>query len=305
MSNNYQFLDAYGSVQTAATSIVNGAHQPLIQVASIVGGLPVTFSGSPSVSGAFTLVGGFSSVSGVGLFNTNHVGSGSILTIVPGSVATVPAPGSVSGVGVFNVNPIGNGSVITVPQPASVSGVGLFNVNHVGNGSVITVFSSPSIVGTYAEDSGHIDGDKGFFVLGVRNDNVSSFASANLDYTPHGLDAAGRVLVKPFAPEESRISGYSSVNGTSVTTAISAPGTGLRNYITDVEVANTGSVATLVTFQDGAASVIGFTIAPATGGSNIVGMAMPMRTGTNTTFDFKAATAASTLYVTARGFKAP
>lgn len=246
------------------------------------------------------------------MFNTNHIGNGSILTVIPGSVATVPVPASVSGVGIFNVNHTGNGSILTiipgsvatVPVPASVSGVGTFNTNHTGNGSVITVWSSPSIVGTYAEDAGHTDGDRGLLQLGVRNDNVASFTSANLDYTPQGLDSAGRVIVKA-APEEARISGYGSVSGTSVTTAIAAAGTGLRNYITNVEVANTGSVATLVTFQDGAASVIGFTIAPANGGSNIPTPLMPMRTGANATFDFKAATASSTLYVTARGYKAP
>lgn len=311
MADNYQFRDAYGSVLTAAATEVSGALQPIVRVAgSIISvGSSVT---NQSVSGTVVLGGGQSSVSGVGVFNVNHVGNGSVLSIIPGSVATVSSPASVSGVGLFNVNNVGNGSILaiipgsvaTAPYPASVSGVGVFNTNHIGNGSVITVWSNPSVAGTYAEDTTHSNGERGIFVLGVRNDTVASFVSANTDYGPIGTDSAGRVMTI-VAPEESRVSGYGSVNGTSVTTAIAAAGTGIRNYITNIEVVNTGSVATLVTFQDGAASVIGFTIAPATGGSNINTVQMPMRTGANTTFDFRATSSPSTLYVTARGYKAP
>ncbi len=303
MSDNYQFRDAYGSTLTAAATDVSGALQPIVRIAGSVIAVNSATT-NQSVSGTVVIGGGQSSVSGVGVFNTNHIGNGSVIT--------VPQPGSVSGVGLFNTNLVGNGSVLvvvpssvkTAPFPASVSGVGLFNIDPVGSGSVITVWQNASVAGTYAEDSAHADGNRGLFALGVRNDTVASFTSASLYYSPVGTDSAGRVMTI-VAPEESRVSGYSSVNGTSVTTAVAAAGTGIRNYITNVEVANTGSVATLVTFQDGAASVMGFTIAPANGGSNINTVQMPMRTGTNVTFDFKATTAASTLYVTVRGYKAP
>ena len=304
MANNYQFLDAYGSVQTAASSVVAGAHQPLVQIASMVGGLPVTFSGSPSISGAITIV-GTPSVSGtvgasiIGLTPVGlNVGGSPVSTANPVAVQP-PASGFLPVTVVGSVISQQQGSVLVAQQTSpwvvgtssvqvvgvmpdqSVSGVGLFHTNHIGNGSVIAIDQV------------------------TRNDAVASFLG--VDLTPRYMagDSAGRILGKPFAPEEARIGGYASVNGTSVTTAIGAAGTGLRNYITDVAVANTGSVATLVKFQDGAASLIGFTIAPATGGSNIVGMATPMRTGANTTFDFVSGTASSTLYVTAFGYKAP
>lgn len=301
---SYQFVDAYGSVLTADSSFVSGAVQrPIVNVGSIIGGLTATISGSISPS----------SVSGVGVFNTNHVGNGSILTIVPGSVATVPSPASVSGVGIFNTNNIGNGSIFTVslgsiataPSPASVSGVGLFNVNHTGNGSVITVFSNPSIAGTYAEDSAHADGNRGIFSLGVRNDAVASFVSADLDYAPLGVDSAGRTLTKPFAANEALVQGVGSTVNIARSSLIGVSGTGLRNYLTDILIANTGSVATLVSFSDSDGSVIGKTIAPATGGSNIH-LAMPMRTGAlNSQIEFTAATAVSVLHVTGFGYKAP
>lgn len=170
----------------------------------------------------------------------------------------------------------------------------------------ITTLQNASIAGTYAEDSAHTAGDRGIFTLGVRNDAVASFTSANLDYGPVGTDSAGRTLTKPFAPEESRVYGVASTVNTNPSSLLAAAGAGLRNYITDLWIANTGSVATLVSFRDVDASIIGKTIAPAGGGSNIIHLGTPMRThALNSQVEFTAATAASILHVTAFGFKAP
>lgn len=142
--------------------------------------------------------------------------------------------------------------------------------------------------------------------MGVRNDNVASFVSANLEYGPQATDAAGRGLTKPFAAEEARVEGYASTVNVSVTTLVAAAGAGIRNYITDVWIANTGGSATLVTFKSGGgASVLGYTIAPAGGGSNLQGLQTPIRTGANETFDFQATTGTSVLYATVKGYKAP
>lgn len=319
MADNYTFRDAYGSVITAASKDVGGAQQPIVQINSALGSLPVSLNG------------GSASVSGVGVFNVNPVGSGSVITVLSNSsvaalqgtnpwvisnpsvqvVGQMP-PQSVSGVGLFNTNHTGNGSILvvvpgsvaTVPSPASVSGVGLFNVNHTGNGSVITVWPTPSIIGTYAEDSAHANNAPGLFVFGVRNDTVSSFVSNDTDYTPTALDAAGRTLVKPFAPDQATIRSVSSTVSTNITSLFGVAGTGLKNYVTDLLVANTGSVATLVSFRDGDASVIARTIAPATGGSNIR-FNVPIQTGGfNQPVEFSTNPAVSILHVTALGYKA-
>jgi hypothetical protein len=48
---------------------------------------------------------------------------------------------------------------------------------------------------SYAEDAGHVSGDRGAFILGVRNDSAgTTFTNSNGDYSPIGLDSAGRVL---------------------------------------------------------------------------------------------------------------
>lgn len=361
---NYKFLDAYSSVITAASSTIGGVEYPVVQVsvmptssvsgqvgASIIGLTPVTFSGTPSISGAVTVVGN-PSVSGtvgasiIGAVNVNPSSvevlnpvsilavtqsgawSASLVGTIPGSVVAFQGTpewtvkSSISG-GIF---PISGSVAATITNSALTvdQGTGFGSVaSHIKSGSVIAVLGgntsvlavqsgafnvglvAPSIVGTYAEDAGHTTADKGVFTLGVRNDAVASISGSNLDYTAIGTDSAGRTLTKPFSPEESRVEGYIALTSTSVTTLVAAAGAGLRNYITDVLIANTGAATTLVTFKDGLGSILGYTIAPTTGGSNIVGMATPIRTGANATFDVQAATASSTLYATVKGFKAP
>lgn len=263
-----------------------------------------------AVSGSFS--GGNSSVTAFQGGAWSASVSGGYVNVI-GSVATVP-PSGVYITSVVNTTPssmLVGASIIGLtpvsPTPSSVfnyqAGTTITSIS--GTITIGAITSGASIVGTYQEDLGHTSGDRGLFTLGVRNDAVASFASADLDYTPHALDSAGRGIVKLYAPEESRVEGYNSVVSGSVTTLVAAAGTGLKNYITDIMIANTGSVATLVTFKDGAASILGYTIAPAGGGSNIVGMAIPMRTGANATFDFQAATSSSVLYATVKGYKAP
>lgn len=240
MPNNYDFIDAYGSVITARSSITSGsAHEPYVQITSFLSTVPTTFSGSPSISGAVTIVG-------------NPSISGTV------NIGTMP------------------GSVVAFQGGTQVS-------------SVVSSTPSSLLTGNY----------------GHRNDNVASFLGGNLTWNPVATDSAGRVLSKPFAPEESRVEGYASVVSTSVTTLVAAAGAGLRNYITDFWLANTGATTTLVTFKDGAGSILGYTIAPTASGSNSPGLATPIRTGVNASFDFQATSATSILYATVKGYKAP
>lgn len=231
MANNYQFLDAYGSVLTASSSVVAGAHQPLVQIASVLSPFPIIQTGVviTSISGAITV--------------------GSLL-------------------GVVNAN--------------------------VG-----------SIIGTYAEDSVSASGDNGLFTLSIRNDSISSFVSANGDYAPNAVDSSGRRLTKPFAPTQSEVRGLGSVVGVASVFLVAAAGAGLKNYITDVTVINTGATASRVDFTDGDGSILGRTIAPAGGGSNIIGMQIPMVTSVNQPFNLSAATASSVISAYAYGYKAP
>lgn len=257
-------------------------------------------------------------------FPVNQNVSGSVVTFEAGTrmtsiVSTVPSS-VIVGASIFGLPPVNvtntnlnvGGSVVAF-QGAGWSGsvaATITNTNVNVSGSVVAHQGTnpwvvQSIVGTYAEDASHTTADKGLFILAVRNDAVASFVSANLEYSANASDSAGRPLVKPFAAEEARVEGYHSVVSTSVTTLIAAAGAGLRNYVTDVWVVNSGASDSLITFKDGAGSILGYTIAPSGGGSNLIGLQTPIRTGANATFDFQPTTASSIIYATAKGFKAP
>jgi len=50
--------------------------------------------------------------------------------------------------------------------------------------------------GTFAEDSAHVSGNTGSFVLGVRNDSNAAMTSANGDYSPVAVNSAGAVAIQ-------------------------------------------------------------------------------------------------------------
>lgn len=309
MPNNYQFLDAYSSVLTAASSLIGGAHQPIVQIGNA--SVPVTFTGASSVSGTVgasvvgqlpggvALLGSVVALQGTTPWQISSVYgnfSGSVLaqqlgTNISSVVNSIPSS-LLAGASIFGQLPAGTAVLGSI---AVLQGTNPWNISSVyGNvsGSVMSFQAgtwTPSAIGYL-----------------LRNDAVASTLGADLTYGPGTRDSAGRVLSKPFAAEESRVEGYASTVNVNANSIIAAAGTGLRNYITDVWVANTGAAATLVTFLSGGGiSVLGYTIAPAGGGSNLPGLTTPMRTDANSTFDFKATTGTSVLYITAKGFKAP
>ena len=325
----YQVIDAYGSVISIESSVALSGERQVVTIGSTLGAIPTTFSGNitigsilssnvpnQSVSGTVNIVGTASVqvISGTGVIGsitalqgTNPWVIGNSSVMLTQGINTIGSVATIQG-----TNPwvIGNSSVMLTPGINAIGSVATLQgtnpwITQPTSGSVLTIWSTPSIVGTYAEDTAHVDGQKGIFVLGVRNDGVASFASANLDYTPMGVDSAGRGIIKPFAPEEARI--QSVISATAGTTSLlAAGGAGLRTYITDAFITNTSSTATIVSFIDGDNSVMGRTIAPATGGSNMVGLATPMRTGGfNHIIQVQMVPITSTLGVTALGFKAP
>jgi len=326
ISGTPTFLQLAGSILATSASISPPANQSVSGTVDIgiIPGSVVAFQGGAHTTSVVGTVAATQS----GAWTTSVVGNvGQIGTVITSLVSTVPSSVLV-GASIIGVTPvtlnatrpsisgtvlIGNtstnvsGSVIAVIlSKPSISGTVAATQQGTWATSIVGVGVIASIPGTYAEDAGHSTTNPGLFTLGVRNDAVASFTSANLDYTPFGLDSAGRTIIKPHAAEEARVEGYVSLTSTSVTTLVAAAGAGLKNYITDLWVANTGSVTTLVTLTSGGgASVLGYTIAPATGGSNLIGLATPIRTGANETFGVQAGAFTSTLYATCKGFKAP
>lgn len=275
--------EAVGGLQYQQIQIYGGGGSSVLSVnpdgsfkASIIGTPTFTLSGNPSVSGTV----GASIIGTVPVTQSGTVIS-SIVSSIPSSVLV--------GASIFGQLPAGTaviGSVATLQ----------------GTSPWITDFAqSPSIVGTYTEDAGHTSANKGIFTLGVRNDTLSSITSADGDYSPIATGPSGET-VTANAPITQWIRGTADlrvVQGASVTT-IAAQGASVFTYITGVQLSNMGSASVLVTFGGGLGSILGYSIAPAGGGSNIL-YPNALRTGENSAFTASISGTASVL-VSAQGF---
>ena len=269
--------------------------------ASIFGQLP---AGTAPLGSVATLQG---TNPWVTTFGNSSILAGQIGTRITSIVSTVPSS-VIVGASIFGQLPAGTAAIGSV---AALQGTNPWittfsnsSVLAVPVGSTITIQQANSIVGTYLEDAGHTTGDRGLFVLGVRNDAVASFVSANLEYTPNALDSAGRIIGKPFTSEDGTIISYTGSVVSASVTLIQVSAVGLRNYVTDYWVANTGSVTQLITFRDGSTSTLGYTVAPAGGGSNSQGINIPLKTAPSQDLAFTATGTSSVVYMTVKGYQA-
>ena len=203
------------------------------------------------------------------------------------------------------------GSIGAITSTVTITGnVGLSTgTNTVGSIGAITGSVVPGTAAANlgkAEDAGHTTADTGVMSLGVMNSALAALSDTTLDYTPIATENTGRVLVS-VAPTAAMTRGTNSMTTAGSMSVVAAAGGSLKNYITDIQIANTGGTATLITFQDGnggGAAALGFTIAPAGGGSNIH-LTTPYVTSANTAFFVAVASASTTVYASAQAFKAP
>ena len=121
-------------------------------------------------------------------------------------------------------------------------------------------------------------------------------------------DLVGKLIVLPYANPENFVSGAitTAMTGTTSTSLVASPGTGLRNYITQVTVSNShATVGTDLILQDGSGGTTLYTIpaAAAYGGAAIT-FPTPLRQPTTSTALFCAnVTTGSSIKVSASGYK--
>lgn len=278
-------------------SVISVTPSSMLVGASIFGQLPagtatigaVTAPAGSIISttnpaGSVTAVlGTFSTPAGSIQSTTNPAGSVTAVRTDNASVITTQPAGSVMAVNATQPA----GSLMTVINPAgSVTGVR---------------FDSASLIGTYAEDSAHTSADKGFFVLQVRNDTMSSITSTDGDYSPIAVGPVGEVIVAP-APINKWISAQTSIMyGVSVQ-AIATQGASVFTYVTGLQIANDSATFSRIKVTGGLGSVLAWTVAPANAGSNIV-YNPPLRTGENSGVSVSIS-GVSSVYATLQGFSA-
>lgn len=219
-----------------------------------------------------------------------------------GSVATLQGTTPWINTNVGSIITTNIGSVITVLQSSSIIAINAGSVIAVPSGSTIGVWQNASIAGTYAEDAAAATGDRGIFVLGVRNDTLSSVTSADGDYSSFVLGPSGEHIVAN-APFTKWVQGTADLRGAGSTgvsvVAIAAQGASIFTYVTGVQILNLGSASVLVTLCS-TGSTLGYTIAPAGGGSNIV-YPNALKTPANGTFAASLSGVASVM-MSAQGF---
>jgi len=166
-------------------------------------------------------------------------------------------------------------SVFGIPNPLPITGsvqgtitalVGSTSVVQQGISRTSVISSTPSSMLVGASVFGipnplPITGS----VQGTVNNVITSIATAN-----GGLPINSSLTDRIQGSADLRV-----VQGASVV-AIAAQGAGVRTYIDHVQVSNYGSASVLVTIADNTTSILGYTIAPAGGGSNFDCMYRPV-----------------------------
>lgn len=304
------FTTPAGSVQSTTNPAGSVGAQIAYQLAgSILATSATVLPGS--VSGAITAPPG--SIMSV----TNPAGSvgaqiayqlaGSILatsaTVLPGSVsgAITAPPGSVMAVRTDLASVITTQIAGSIMATSAIQPAGSLMTVVTPAGSVqAVIFGNASLVGTYAEDAPATSGDKGFLVMGARNDTLASVTSADGDYSSHVVGPSGELIAAP-APFTKWIQAQSSVMyGTSVQ-VMAAQGASIFTYITGVFIANDSATFSRVKVTGGLGSVLGWTVAPANGGSNMPIGPVALKTGENSGVSVSIS-GVSSVYVTMTGF---
>lgn len=294
-------------IGTRITSVISANPSSMLVGASIIGLPPVNVTNFPTtqnVSGSVAawLQSSNASVITVGTAAANQSVSGTVGASVIGHAPVVIVGGSIAASFTPPANQSVSGTVGVTQQSTWIASV-FGNVSVIGTVPVTQAGTwATSIVGApvVIEDSGHGTGaNPGLFNLAVRNDTLSSVTSADLDYSPYTVGPVGETIVAN-SPITKWVSGQTSIfSGVSVV-AIAAQGASIFTYISGVQITNVGAAVSLVRFTGGLGSVLGWSVAPANGGSNIV-FANPIKTGENSGFS-ASISAGGSVYLGVQGF---
>ena len=247
---------------------------------------PVPVSGTVTITdgaGAVTVDGTVAVSSVAGTVTVD--GSG---VTQPVSAAALPLP---TGAATSAAQTTGNSSLSSIDGkvPALGQALAADSVPVVLTASQVTTLTPPAAITGFA--------------TAVKQPALGTAGTASADViTVQGIASGTALTVTSTPSTATAVRGSSSATGTSDTSVIAAAGSGLKNYITSISIANTGTATSLITLKDGSGgSTLLTTLAPALGGSNIT-LPVPIATTANTALYFACGTAATTIYITAVGY---
>jgi len=245
---------------------------------------------------------------------TNNIGDVDVLTVN----GVAPAFGSgVRGATVQRVTIATDDSVpvtiASVPSHA-VTNAGTFATQE--SGGALTALQIMDDWDNGASDGASVSGDVAHGTadagepvkIGGKALSADPTAEATGDRVNALFDLIGRQVMFPYSLKENLVSGAitTAMTGTTSTSLIGAPGSGLYNYITQITVSNAhGTVGTDIAIQDGSGGTTIYTIpAAAVYGGAVVTFPAPLKQPTSNTALYCAnVTTGASTKVSASGFK--
>jgi hypothetical protein len=230
------------------------------------------------------------------------------VVISSGTITTVSAVTAISTALPAGDNNIGNVDIVTVPAPLSVTGGGTeaaaLRVTVASDSTgVITVDNAGTfaVQAACAGTAAHGDAVAGNPLLTATEARSSEGTAVdNGDVVRLMADLVGKLINQPYAPSDLHWQNDGSKTDTSDLALAAAAGAGVRNYITDIIIANSSSTDTTAILKDGSTEIGRFPV-PANGGV-VHRFGIPLRTTANTTLNIASAASVSTMYFTASGY---
>jgi hypothetical protein len=139
-------------------------------------------------------------------------------------------------------------------------------------------------------------------LLMERDDSLDEVAHIEGDWTQARANARGALWVTLDQNDVATIRSVTTVVDGSSTSAISAAGSGTRNFITDLECANSSATDVTVDIRDGTAGAVLWTISCPAGGGNNRAFSKPLRGAQNTAVAVDPSAAASSVIVSLHGY---
>ncbi len=202
------------------------------------------------------------------LDNTNRVPMTNLVNVNGGGAVT-----NMTGAGIYQVD-VAALSYIYVFASAYTSGAANVTLSPTDNTGVVAIDGgSVSISGTSsitpgvsaanlgkAEDAVAASGDTGIANLGVRVPATpAAQTSAAGDYGMLAVDAEGKLIASQYSATDHYWQSTALTLSTTTSTAVkAAAAAGVRNYLTDIDIANTSATGVRVDVLDGATVIASF-----------------------------------------------
>lgn len=153
-----------------------------------------------------------------------------------------------------------------------------------------------------AEDAVAASGDTGVATLGVRIPTTpAAQTSAAGDYGTQAIDQEGKTVVTPYAGMEQSWQTNPVVLSTTASTALkAAAAAGVRNYITDIDIANTSATGVRVDILDNATIIRSFWVGPTSHVTRT--FSLPIRGTAATALNVQLSAAVTDVRVSANGY---